>query len=154
MRTHTDVDHLVPRGDGELPEGLTEPRREVDGRVHVVHEHVEAPLLALHPREERRHLRVVVVVARHPDRGATERLDLGHGLPDGPRDRSGFDRAGREVHDCTRGTEFERDPLADAAAGPGDDRDPSLQWCGHPVILPGGWRAWVSTGMMAAMACE
>ena len=49
VRAHTDPDDLLPRRDGHLPEGLAEPRREVDRRVHVVDEHVEAPVLARAP---------------------------------------------------------------------------------------------------------
>ena len=49
VRPRADVDDLVPRVERQLPERLAEVLREVERRVHVVHEHVEAAVLRRPP---------------------------------------------------------------------------------------------------------
>ncbi len=71
--------------------------------------------------------RVVVVVALDGDALAAELLDLRGGRADGAGDRTGVDGPAGDVDGRARGTELERDALADAPARAGDDGDLALE---------------------------
>jgi hypothetical protein len=129
--------------DRVLPERRIE--HAVEGLVAapgVVHQHVEAAVLAAHALEQRLHVVVARVVAAQRDAAAAEPRDLVGGVVD----RAGHRRHARhrqdlrvaggrlraraaagDVHDRAGGAKLLRDAAAGTAAGPGDDGDAAGQ---------------------------
>ena len=117
VRAHADVDDLVPRPDGHLPERLAEPRREVGRAVHVVHEHVEAPVLVADacrttPRPARRRGGRTRPRSPVPPSSSISAAVS----PMVPGSTPGLDGARGDVDGRARGAELEGDALADAPA--------------------------------------
>ncbi len=130
---------MSQRSIGALPEAglLPELGAVVEILVatpDIVDQDVEPALLLGDPREQRLDLRVVAVVAAHGDALAGQLADLIGGLVDRAGQRHGglalLDGPAGDIDRRAGLAQPERDASANAAAGPGDQRDLPME-IGH-----------------------
>jgi hypothetical protein len=127
IRTHAHIDHL-PIRQRLLPEGfgLDDIVRQGEG---IVDQNVEAALFTPYLFEQGRHGRIVGVVYLDRDAFAAARINRRCGFAHRSRQRVGAagNGAPRDINSGALCAERERDPLANAAAGTGYQRDLACQ---------------------------
>ena len=116
MRTSADVDHLVPRLDGEFPKLLSEPRHQIGCGIDVIDKDIKTTLLLAHSIKERRYLLIVMVVTSNGDPVSAQLVDLRCGLADGARNWTSINGSTSDIDNEARCSKFEGNPLADATA--------------------------------------